>query len=211
MVLAPITAEEEAGLSGCTPRLRQSYLAASVVLSMLLHAFVLIAFREVPADLSVSESKSVLPVEVTLRTYRSRSTWMGDGQAEARRSVKSRTTEEMILKPAASVEPLSAQSEAISPTTQEMTHAGSGNGNSAYTPIDLEAAMRIARETDRTRERSLSELAFLGSTRSEFGTVLGRGIAKAARPDCLTAHAGMGLLAIAFLVKDAITDNGCKW
>jgi hypothetical protein len=45
----------------------------------------------------------------------------------------------------------------------------------------------------------------------EYDTPLGRSIEKAARADCRVDHAGMGLLAVFFLVKDAITDRGCRW
>lgn len=30
-------------------------------------------------------------------------------------------------------------------------------------------------------------------------------------PDCRTAYAGMGILGIPFLIRDAITGDGCKW
>lgn len=40
---------------------------------------------------------------------------------------------------------------------------------------------------------------------------IARGIAKSARPPCKNAHAGMGLLALPFLLADTVTDRGCKW
>jgi hypothetical protein len=36
-------------------------------------------------------------------------------------------------------------------------------------------------------------------------------IEKAARPDCRTAHAEAGLLAVVPLVRDAVRDKGCRW
>ncbi|WP_164840394.1 hypothetical protein [Collimonas arenae] len=36
-------------------------------------------------------------------------------------------------------------------------------------------------------------------------------VASARRSDCRTEHAQLGLLAIPLLLKDAITDSGCKW
>jgi hypothetical protein len=198
-------------VAGCTLWLGRSHLVASVLLSVLLHALVLIAFRVAPAHVNVSESKPMLPLELTLRPYRSHATSMEDVQAEAKRAAKPHAGEKITRKPDASVEPSSVRSDIVMPRAQEETPPGSGNEGSAYPSIDWEAARRIARETDRTRARSLSELPALGSPEAESGTVLGRGIAKAARPDCRTAHAGMGLLTIAFLLRDAITDNGCKW
>ncbi len=40
---------------------------------------------------------------------------------------------------------------------------------------------------------------------------LAEGIAKAAKPDCRTAYAGMGLLAIAPLVASTAGNGGCRW
>ena len=40
---------------------------------------------------------------------------------------------------------------------------------------------------------------------------LGKAIQKAAQPDCRDAYAAMGLLAVPFLLKDTITDTGCRW
>lgn len=34
---------------------------------------------------------------------------------------------------------------------------------------------------------------------------------RAGRPDCRTEHAHLGILAIPFLLKDAMTERGCKW
>jgi hypothetical protein len=36
-------------------------------------------------------------------------------------------------------------------------------------------------------------------------------IEKSARPDCRTAHADSGLLAVVPLVRDAVSDKGCRW
>lgn len=40
---------------------------------------------------------------------------------------------------------------------------------------------------------------------------LAKSLDKAVRPDCKTAHANLGLLAIVPLVLDAATDSGCQW
>ena len=40
---------------------------------------------------------------------------------------------------------------------------------------------------------------------------LAEDIAKAAKPDCRTAYAGMGLLAIAPLVASTVGNGGCNW
>ncbi|MGL4603315.1 MAG: hypothetical protein ACRCU9_04125 [Iodobacter sp.] len=40
---------------------------------------------------------------------------------------------------------------------------------------------------------------------------LAKSLDKAVRPDCKTAHANLGLLAIVPLALDAATDSGCQW
>jgi hypothetical protein len=41
---------------------------------------------------------------------------------------------------------------------------------------------------------------------------LAEDIAKAAKPDCRTAYAGMGLLAVVPLVASSVSSNGgCNW
>jgi hypothetical protein len=40
---------------------------------------------------------------------------------------------------------------------------------------------------------------------------LEKAIGQAKRGDCRTEHAHLGILAIPFLLKDAVTDGGCKW
>jgi hypothetical protein len=40
---------------------------------------------------------------------------------------------------------------------------------------------------------------------------LAEGIAKAAKPDCRTAYAGMGLLAVVPLVASTVGNGGCRW
>jgi hypothetical protein len=45
----------------------------------------------------------------------------------------------------------------------------------------------------------------------ETETAAARAIAKAAKPDCLQAYAGLGLLAIIPLIRDAATNSGCTW
>jgi hypothetical protein len=37
------------------------------------------------------------------------------------------------------------------------------------------------------------------------------GVQRAVRPDCRVAHAGKGLFAVPFLLRDAMADDGCKW
>jgi hypothetical protein len=40
---------------------------------------------------------------------------------------------------------------------------------------------------------------------------LGENMEKAGRQDCRTAHANAGVLAVAPLAADALSDKGCRW
>jgi hypothetical protein len=78
--------------------------------------------------------------------------------------------------------------------------------------LDLEATRRLARDINRepppgSRDRPL----ILATPPPEGESRLARAIANAAQPDCRTAYAGLGLLALPVLLIDAITDKGCRW
>ncbi len=82
----------------------------------------------------------------------------------------------------------------------------------APAPIDLDAAREIARRSGRiTYGRTGIIPLKLFPPPPEPESKLGRAIQKAAQPDCRDAYASMGLLAIPFLLKDAVTDSGCRW
>jgi len=83
--------------------------------------------------------------------------------------------------------------------------------NSPSSPIDIETAYAVARQSSKSSRGMGSQSANPEPPALESETPLGRSIAKSARPDCRTAHAGLGLFAIPFLIADTITDRGCKW
>ncbi len=76
---------------------------------------------------------------------------------------------------------------------------------------------RLNLELARPRGGELSRFASPGALQllprpPELPDKLGREIEKAARPDCRTAHAGAGLLAVVPLAVDALRkEGGCKW
>jgi len=82
-------------------------------------------------------------------------------------------------------------------------------GDQSAPHIDMEAVRGIVREIERAREKRTGPPASAKSG-LEYDSPIGRAIAKAVRPDCRTAYAGAGLLAIPVLVWDAFAD-GCKW
>lgn len=78
--------------------------------------------------------------------------------------------------------------------------------------IDLDAAYRIARELGRIEtSESGNVVAQRPPIAKDRDAVIRTAFARAARPDCRNAYASMGLLAIPSLLKDTITDSGCKW
>ena len=77
--------------------------------------------------------------------------------------------------------------------------------------IDIDAAHETARKFARESAGSFRQHVRPDTLALEKETELGMSIAKAARPDCRSAHSNKGLLAIPFLIKDAVTDSGCKW
>jgi len=83
-------------------------------------------------------------------------------------------------------------------------------GESGGPHIDMEAARRRAREiaSEATSARGiLPALPPPPERKSKESTAL----EKAVKPDCRTAYAGMGLLAVPVLVASTIGDGGCRW
>jgi hypothetical protein len=79
-------------------------------------------------------------------------------------------------------------------------------------PVDLDAARKTAREPGRITSGRTGIIPLnLFPPPPEPESKLGRAIQKAAQPDCREAYAAMGLLAIPFLLKDTVTDTGCRW
>jgi len=86
-------------------------------------------------------------------------------------------------------------------------------GPDAGPAVDLEAARREARRIAREESRNLVSLpARKPVTDPNEGRPADIDpLEKARRSDCKSAYAGMGLLAVIPLAKDAITGTGCKW
>ncbi len=74
--------------------------------------------------------------------------------------------------------------------------------------IDREALHARVREIERetTPSRALVEVEL-----PQLERKIANSFDKAAKPDCRTAYAGLGLLAIPALLASAIADGGCKW
>jgi hypothetical protein len=82
--------------------------------------------------------------------------------------------------------------------------------------FDMAAARGIARAAAREGNPSLVALPkrpppTLDPGREAREDQLARGIARSSRNDCRSAYAGLGVLAVLPLLKDAVTGTGCKW
>ena|SRR5882672_8022607 len=175
---------------------RDRLFVACVLLSVLLHAFALVAYQgQTSIGLRVFESRHVPPIEVTLRP-----------------SVRSFRTEEISpaenTRPGVEGSPLSGSSS--NPADAAAQARTRPDGDQSAPRIDTEAVRGMVREIERAREKRAGPPASAKSG-LDYDTPMGRAIAKAARPDCRTAYAGAGLLAIPVLVWDAFTDAGCRW
>jgi hypothetical protein len=77
--------------------------------------------------------------------------------------------------------------------------------------IDLEAARKRAREMAREGSGQRALLPFPMPPSEERKSKEAIAIENARKPDCRTAYSGMGLLAVAPLVLNAIGEGTCKW
>jgi hypothetical protein len=87
--------------------------------------------------------------------------------------------------------------------------AGSTPGDGA-TSLDLDAARKRAREiaSEATGTRGILPALPPPPERKSKESIA---LEKAIKPDCRTAYAGMGLLAVPALVASTIGDGGCRW
>ncbi|MFZ6645791.1 hypothetical protein ACO0LO_08750 [Undibacterium sp. TJN25] len=80
------------------------------------------------------------------------------------------------------------------------------------TRLDLEGLRKLARDNDRSRQKtSIEQLRESQLASSSIEARVGAAALNAQRGDCRTAHANLGLLAPLLILKDALTDKGCKW
>jgi hypothetical protein len=98
------------------------------------------------------------------------------------------------------------------PSRAGISDAYSDAGSASASPsIDIDAARASARQTARAQSASMTRTAQDATDATEPESVLGRKIGRSVHPDCRTSYAGAGLLAIPLLLKDAVSDGGCKW
>ena len=79
------------------------------------------------------------------------------------------------------------------------------------TVIDPDSIQRVARQIAH-EARGSGEIQSQPVERvEEKKSPLVREVEKADRGDCRTAYAGLGLLAVPFLVRDSVSESGCHW
>jgi hypothetical protein len=83
-------------------------------------------------------------------------------------------------------------------------------GESGAPPIDMEAARQRAREIASEATSTRGILPALPPPPERLSKE-SHALEKAIKPDCRTAYAGMGLLAVPVLVASTIGDGGCRW
>jgi hypothetical protein len=183
---------ERSGLFVQNDRLERR-LIACMALSALLHAFVLLAYRErAPTH---AEAPRAPAIEATFREVLPA---RDSPQREIAPRENSRDAPSQLRGTTAGDEsPGTAD-----PAAQALTRRGASDDRH----IDFELARKIAREAARSGKGPP-----VPSSGPEPDTALGRAIAQAARPDCRVARGEMGFLAIPFLLWDTLRDKGCKW
>ncbi|HTD04501.1 hypothetical protein [Undibacterium sp.] len=111
-----------------------------------------------------------------------------------------------------------ANSPAASATAESPAEpAASSEQTSAITPpvaagLDLDSLRALARANERKRELTPIEQLRASQERNNSTEARIAAAAKnAQRKDCLTAYTGAGLFAPLLILKDTVTDKGCKW
>jgi hypothetical protein len=125
-------------------------------------------------------------------------------QAQAPASARPSARPPLIAAPAASAPDVFA----VPPNTPSTPAAGPDAGP----VVDLEAARQAARRIAHEDSRNLVRLpARKPVVNPNQDHQVEDPLERARRSDCKTAYAGLGILALIPLAKDAITGSGCKW
>ena len=182
------------------------WLIASLCFSIVLHGLLAIIHSRLPTD----ADSSPVPTRLTVVLQHAR-------QARASLSTANTPAVRDISVPSSTRgRRVNTQSDRRLPpanqTSVRMAETPADTGSASVSPsIDLEAAREIARQTVRSQPAAKARTVQNTTDATEPETVLGRKISRAALPDCRTAYAGAGLLAIPLLLKDAVSDGGCTW
>ena len=94
-------------------------------------------------------------------------------------------------------------------------------GEVAASPPPAASAPLLLDETTLRQARAAARRSGVGAMADPAGVPLStapspaeqraESVQRALRPDCRSAHAGKGIFAVPFLLRDAVAGDGCKW
>ena len=197
---------------GVSARAGHRWLIASLCLSLALHG--LLAFIHPGSPIVSVQTGPTSPPATRLKVelLPARQARSIQFTTSSQTLPEMRAPPEVLSRPAGVKRDRHVPSNEQAPSRAEVSEAYSAAGSDSASPsIDLDAARASARQTARAQAPSTKRTAPDPTDAAEPETVLGRKISRSANPDCRTSYAGAGLLAIPLLLKDAVSDGGCKW
>lgn len=197
------------------PRNRKQLLVASGMV-LVLHAVIwmLLTERYRPNSFPTADTYAP-PLVLRLPPFREPRQTVLDAVPKGRRTPVPKTVKTAKLsevrKPVSSLITLPASSLSSSPASSSVSSSvvpENSPEQRSTSPLDYDALKRSARSIARERHRPASVDSIETLPQHE---VFSRQMEKAARQDCERAHSHLGLLAIPLLLRDTVTDKGCKW
>lgn len=179
--------------------------AYALAVSILLHGMLLLLFIEQGARLVDIPAHRGLTVMLPMKPL----AFVAQDERETSQSAEVTSTRPRTLDRSNSQQ---ADTDNVS-ASQPSQSLSSESETTTLPHIDIDAAYGIARQAARSSRSASASVRMEAALPLEQETQLSRSVSKAARPDCRTAHAGLGLFALPFLIADSITnrDRGCKW
>lgn len=195
----------DAGIAPWTPGRR---VAFCILASIFLHVALVLWVKHEPVDVNLRPLSEPFFLFATLR----HDLWEGDKPVVGPDNVKRSATRREKVQAQSKAGPLAGpKPEETGAPVQTQRESEPHAPAKPETHIDMEEARRIAREYSRKTVDPRFDADAGAAIAQEAGTLSSEAIAKAARPDCKSEYAGYGFLAIPLLLRDAVTNSGCKW
>jgi hypothetical protein len=188
-------------------------LLLCIGLSIVLHALLVIGMKYQPLTVNFEVPKALFAFDATLRqTLRQVEDIVTPAQ---RLNENARSSGKEHAQPR---RPADAQPDAFVPANKPLPadNAVPRGSEQPAARIDFDEARRIAREFGHRDVDPRFDADAGAAIALETETPAQQALAKAARPDCRTEYAGgghvlQGLLALPLLIRDTVTNTGCKW
>jgi hypothetical protein len=148
-----------------------------------------------PPDLHAEASKDPAPVPRVSKKHAGSRRYTENVQSLAGRN-------------AASDVPAAPTDSRASASNKNVPDAAKADVAAASPKFDYSKVVGVLKNFDRESSVGRASTSELKESSTEK---LGKEISKAKRAHCETAYSHLGLLAIPFLLKDTVTDKGCKW